>query len=159
MKVLNVKVNFAIDDQPSRTIDYSQVPSIREMVTLLSAKNDTILDQRFLSTNYATNYSSNSFVIPKYIQWTSAMHNVDKNLFAAVLQSSIGPAPNTVLPLGIQLEAGRIDGRYTSKTSDGRDKLDLDCININNAFIAIGREIYSEENRPRLHYIVSSALK
>lgn len=151
LKVSRTKASIVISDMPSRTTDYSDEMTIDAITELISKPDGEMIPLNLVTTTYATNFTQNAQTIPVYTQWVATFVEADKNLHAAVLNSGTQPTDQTKLPSTDMLEYGRPGSSLSLMTSSGKLKLDLDVINWNNSYHAVGKALV--QNNVNLTYI------
>lgn len=151
LKVSNIVVSVPITDMPRRDIDYSDEKTISEIEKLIMTPAGEIITQSMLTTTYATNYTSNVETISSYIQWVTTMEEADKNLHAAVLNSGPKKTEQTHLPRKEELELGQPLNDITLQSSLNMPKIQLDFVNWNNEYTAIGKELI--QSHVKLEYV------
>lgn len=149
VEATDILVHYTYLDRTDRTVNYTKQMTVDQIKPVLNFAAGQVLTYQFDTTNYATNFSSNSYAIPKYIQWVYVNQNDRKNLFAAVLADSVDRMENTYLPppqsLGLGMESR--GGRMLMTT--GEPKIESEYVNWNNPVPTVAKieraDVYNVE--------------
>nr|APG79174.1 hypothetical protein 1 [Hubei diptera virus 20] len=145
LRIKKLKLRVLIEDKPSRTIDYSQNPLTEaEAIDILYTPDGSIRDETFVTTNYATNFTSNAFVIPGYRQRFATTHEADTTLFMSTITNATEKPAQCILPTSDELGFGPSEDG--SSFNDNVEKIKSNVINWNNSVPTISDKLVNNIN-------------
>lgn len=152
MHIKFMKVRVWIEDMPLRTQDYSEpMMTEDEIYDILSLPAGCIIERRFKTTKYASNFSSQALVCPGYIQWFATPSPADRNIFASTITNAIIQPSQTILPSSDEMgygpdEEGMTFPNHTLKTESNK-------INWNNSIPTVSTKLINTVSIKLIPYI------
>lgn len=152
LRVKHMKVRVWIEDMPSRTQDYSEpMLSEDEIYDIISLPAGCIIERKFKTTSYASNFASQALVCPGYIQWFATPNPADRNIFASTITNAITRPPQTILPTADEMGYGPDEEGL--KFRDNTDKISSNIINWNNSLPTVSPKLVNSVELKIIPYI------
>lgn len=148
-----------IIDIGDRKIDPSRNLYVEKILEILSLPTNAILQHEFVNTKYASNFIGNAGLVPSYVQWIVPLQDLDRTLHAALFSYETR-LPNTKLPTIEEVEFGSLSNECINFSSRGVPKIELGCVNWNNALPVINKKSLQTEVKvvyqPRVDFFGAS---
>lgn len=152
LRIKNMKVRVWIEDMPSRTQDYSEpMMSEDEVYDILSLPAGCIIERKFKTTHYASNFASEALVCPGYIQWFATPNPADRNIFASTITNAITQPPQSILPTSDEMGYGPDEEGLTFPNNTL--KTESNIINWNNSLPTVSPKLVNSVELKIIPYI------
>lgn len=152
LRITNMKMRVSIEDMPSRTQDYSD-PNMSEddIYDVISQPAGCIMEHKFKTTQYASNFASEALVCPGYIQWFATPHPADRNIFASTITNAILKPQQTILPTSDEMGYGPDEeGMFFPNNIR---KIDSNIVNWNNSIPTVSPKLVNSIDLKIIPYI------
>ncbi|UJG27946.1 VP2 [Bercke-Baary Melophagus reo-like virus] len=152
LRIKSMKVRVWIEDMPSRTQDYSEpMMSEDEVYDILSLPAGCIIERKFKTTHYASNFASEALVCPGYIQWFATPNPADRNIFASTITNAITQPPQSILPTSDEMGYGPDEDGLTFPNNTL--KTESNIINWNNSLPTVSPKLINSVELRIIPYI------